>query len=323
MYPRLMAATLVATMITAPALHAQTTSGETVHLIVAYAPGGTGDFVARVLAPRLQAELHQPVVVENRPGASGNIGARAVAAAKPDGLTFLVGQTGEASINKHWLPGQTFDPDEDLTPVAFLADSPLALVVPASSPWSTMNDFITGAPTAIKQLAYANSGVGTPSYFAGEWLKARLKINAATAAYGGAGPALNDLIGGHVDFYFPGLPPAMPQAKSGNLKLLSVTSGKRAVAAPDVPTIAETTHIPEFQLTLWAALFAPKGAPAAMVTRFNTIANRILAVPEVSKQLLEQGAETRLMSADETKAFVQNEGLKYMGIIRETGVRPQ
>jgi tripartite-type tricarboxylate transporter receptor subunit TctC len=302
---------------------AQEPSGETIHLIVAYAPGGTGDFVARVIAPRLQAALGQPVIVENKPGASGNIGARAVATAKPDGLTFLVGQTGEAAINKHWLPNQNFDSDAELVPVAFLADSPLALVVPAASPWSTMAEFIAGAPKATKPLTYANSGIGTPSYFAGEWLKARLKIKAETAAYGGAGPALNDLIGGHVDYYFPGLPPAMPQAKAGMLKIIAVSSGKRAQAAPDIPTIAEAAGIPDYQLTLWAALFAPKGAPAALVQKFNREVNKIVAQPDVARQLLDAGAETRIMSDAETAAFVHAESAKYQAIIKETGVKPQ
>ena len=224
----------------------QTYPSGPVHLIVAYAAGGTGDVVARIVAPKLSIALGQTVVVENRAGASGAIGARSVVAAAPDGLTLLVGQTAEVAINQHWLKGLNYDPDKDLQPVALLAVVPLALVVPAKAPYSTMAEFLAALPTG--KLTFASAGTGTPGHFAGELLKAKTKGNLTHVPYKGAGPALNDLIGGHVDLYFPGMPAAMPLLKGGLAKVLAVSSAKRSGIAPDVPTVAESHRHEGFRL---------------------------------------------------------------------------
>ncbi len=217
-----------------------------VHLIVAYAAGGTGDVVARIVAPKLSTALGQSVIVENRAGASGAIGARSVAVANPDGLTLLIGQTAEVAINQHWLKGLNYDPDKDLQPVALLAVVPLALVVPAKAPYSTMAEFLAALPGA--KLTFASAGTGTPGHFAGELLKAKTHGNLTHVPYKGAGPALNDIIGGHVDLYFSGMPAAMPQLKGGLAKVLAVSSAKRSGIAPDVPTVAESAGIKDFAL---------------------------------------------------------------------------
>ena len=171
-----------------------------VHLIVAYAAGGTGDVVARIIAPKLSIALGQSVIVENRAGASGAIGAHSVATAAPDGLTLLIGQTAEVAINQHWLKGLSYDPDKDLQPVAMLAVVPLALAVPAKAPYSTMAEFMAALRT--KKLTFASAGTGTPGHFAGEFLKAKTHGDLTHVPYKGAGPALNDLIGGACRFLF-------------------------------------------------------------------------------------------------------------------------
>src|ERR1700751_4988425 len=176
----------------------------TIQVIVAYAAGGTGDIVARSVADKLGASLGQSVVVENRAGASGAIGAHSVTTATPDGYTLLVGQTAEVAINQHWLKGLNYDPDKDLVPVALAAVVPLALVVPAKAPYSTLPEFLT-ALKAKPKMTFASAGIGTPGHFAGELLKLQFDENLTHVPYKGAGPALNDLIGNHVDFYFPGL----------------------------------------------------------------------------------------------------------------------
>jgi tripartite-type tricarboxylate transporter receptor subunit TctC len=291
-----------------------------VHLIVAYAAGGTGDVVARIVSAKLSEGLGQSVIVENRAGASGAIGARSVAVANPDGLTLLVGQTAEVAINQHWAKGLTYDPDKDLQPVAMLAVVPLALVVPAKAPYSTMAEFLKALPSS--KLTFASAGTGTPGHFAGELLKAKTHGNLTHVPYKGAGPALNDLIGGHVDLYFPGMPAAMPLLKGGFAKVLAVSSAKRSGIAPQVPTVAESAGIQDFDFTLWAGIFAPRGTPGPIVARLNSETNKALADPDVKSKLVEAGADVEAMSVEQFRTFVDKESSKYARIIKETGVSP-
>ena len=304
--------------VTALPAWAQTYPSGPVHLIVAYSAGGTGDVVARTVAPKLSIALGQTVVVENRAGASGAIGARSVVSATPDGLTLLVGQTAEVAINQHWLKGLNYDPDKDLQPVALLAVVPLALVVPARAPYSTMAEFLTALHSG--KFTFASAGTGTPGHFAGELLKAKTNANLTHVPYKGAGPALNDLIGAHVDLYFPGMPAAMPLLKSGLVKVLGVSSAKRSGIAPDVPTVAETAGIKDFDFTLWAGVFAPHGTPPAVIARLNSEINKVLDDPDTRQRLVEAGAEVEAMSVDQFRAFVDAESNKYLRIIKETGV---
>lgn len=296
----------------------QTYPSGPVHLIVAYSPGGTGDVVARIVAPKLSIALGQTVVVENRAGASGAIGARSVVSSPPDGLTLLVGQTAEVAINQHWLKGLNYDPDKDLQPVALMTVVPLALVVPAKAPYSTMAEFLSALKTG--KLTFASAGTGTPGHFAGELLKAKTKGNLTHVPYKGAGPALNDLIGGHVDLYFPGMPAAIPLVKNGLVKVLAVSSAKRSGIAPDVPTVAETSGIKDFAFTLWQGIFAPRGTPPAIVARLNSEINKVLNEPDTRARLVEAGADVEPMSVDQFRAFVDAESAKYARTIKETGV---
>lgn len=297
---------------------AQTYPSGPVRMIVGYAAGGTGDVVARLVAPKLQDALGQSVFVENRAGASGAIAAHTVATAAPDGLTLLVGQTAEVAINQHMLKGLNYDPDKDLKPVALLAIVPLAMTVPAKAPYSTVAEFIKALPG--QKMTFASAGTGTPGHFAGEFLKAKTKGNLVHVPYKGAGPALNDLLGSHVDLYFPGMPAVLPHVKSGLLKVLAVSSAKRSGIAPDVPTVAETTGMKDFDFTLWAGVFAPRETPQAIVTKLNTEINKVLNDPETRKRLVEAGAEVDAMSVEQFRAFVQRESDKYSAIIKETGV---
>jgi tripartite-type tricarboxylate transporter receptor subunit TctC len=293
-----------------------------IHMIVAYSAGGTGDVVARILSDKLGAALGQSIVVENRAGASGNIGARTVATATPDGYTLLLGQTGEISINQHWMKDVGFDADKDLQPIALAAVVPLALVVPANAPYSTMADYLVFLKSG-KPSTFASAGTGTPGHFAGELLKLRTKANMTHVPYKGAGPALNDLVGAHVDMYFPGFPAVTPLMKAGSLKLLAVSSAARAPSAPNVPTVAEASGIKNFDFTLWGGVFAPHGTPDAVVKRLNTEINKILASDEIKKKFADLGAEIRIMSVAQFAAFAKAESAKYVGVIKETGAKPE
>jgi tripartite-type tricarboxylate transporter receptor subunit TctC len=304
--------------VTALPASAQTYPSGPVHMIVAYAAGGTGDVVARIVAPKLAIALNQSVIVENRAGASGAIGARSVATATPDGLTLLVGQTAEIAINQHWLKGITYDPDKDLQPVALLAIVPLALVVPAKAPYSTIAEFLAALPKS--KLTFASAGTGTPGHFAGELLKAKTKSDLTHVPYKGAGPALTDLIGSHVDLYFPGMPAAMPLVKSGLVKVLAVSTAKRSGIAPDVPAVAETKGFEDFDFSLWAGVFAPHGTAPEIVAKLNSEINKVLNDPDTRQKLVEAGAEVDPMSVDQTRGFVAGESKKYLRIIKQTGI---
>ena len=301
---------------------AQTFPNRTIHLVVAYAPGGTGDIVARLIAVPLAEALGQHIVIENRAGATGAIGTQAVVSAQPDGHTLLMGQTGEIAINQHWVKGLTYNAERDLIPVALASVVPLALVVPANAPYSTMAE-LAKALTERKPLAFASAGTGTPGHFAGEFLKLRTKANLTHVPYKGAGPALNDLLGGHVDMYFPGFPAATPLLKGGQVKILAVSSAKRASGARDVPTVAETIDDPHFDLTLWQGFFAPAGTPAPIVRRLNAEINAILASPSMQNKLRDAGADVRLGSSGQFAAFAKAESEKYLQIIKDSGVKPE
>jgi tripartite-type tricarboxylate transporter receptor subunit TctC len=292
-----------------------------IHLIVAYAPGGTGDVVARIIGDRLGQALGQSVVVENRAGASGAIGATAVLNAAADGHTLLLGQTAEIVVNQYWIKDLSYDP-KDLVPIALATVVPLALAIPGSAPYASMADMLKAINASGKPFTFASAGTGTPGHFAGEYLSAKMPGKLVHVPYKGAGPALNDIIGGHVDMYFPGFPPVMPLMKAGSVKVLAVSSAQRSEAAPEIPTVAETTGFKDFDFTLWQGFFAPRGTPADVIARLNGEINKILADPAVRQRLVDAGANVAPMSIADFAAFVQAESAKYERIIRETGVRP-
>jgi tripartite-type tricarboxylate transporter receptor subunit TctC len=265
--PRMAAvlASLMATAMAQPA-GAQTYPTRTVHLVVSYAPGGTGDIVARLISDKLAAALGQSVVVENRPGASGSI-------------------------------------------------------IPAAAPYATLPDMLKDA--ARKELTFASSGTGTPGHFAGELLKLRTKTSMTHVPYKGAGPALNDLLGGHVDFFFSGFPAAVAQVKAGTLKLLAVSTARRSPAAPDVPTVADASGLADFDLSLWQGIFAPRGTPKDVVARLNAEINTIVTQPDFRARLRDEGADVTPLTVDQFTAFVRAESAKYLQIIWQSGVKPE
>ena len=320
MATRIIAVSLAATALLAAPAAAQTYPSKTIHLVVPFAAGGTGDIVARVVADKLTGVLGQSVVVENRPGASGALGSKVVAAAPPDGHTLLVGQTPEMAINQHWSKNLGYDPEKDLAPITLATVVPLALVVPGKATYSTVAEMLATAKT--RGLTFASAGAATPGHLAGEVLKFKTKSNMTHVPYNGAGPALNDLLGGHVDLFFSGFPAAVPQVRAGMLKLLAVSSGRRTAAAPDVPTVAEASGIAGYDISLWQGFFAPRGTSPAVIARLNSEIGKILVQPDVKAKLLDAGADVMPMGVDQFVVFVKAESAKYERIIRETGVNP-
>jgi len=306
----------------APAF-SQTYPSRQIHLIVNFAPGGTGDIFARLIGNRLAIDFGQSVVVENRPGAGGTLGARDVANATPDGYTLTVAQTPEIAINPYFMKDAGYDPLNDLQPIALGGVVPLALVVPANAPYSTMAEFVKFLRAADQPVSFASAGVGTPGHFAGELLKLKLNNKMVHVPYKGAAPALNDVVGGHVDFYFPGFPAAVPLMEGGKVKLLAVSSGQRSPIAPDIPTVAESTGIANFDISLWAGFFAPHGTPKEIATKLNAAINKTLLDADIKSRLQDNGAMVSALSIDQFTVFVHEEIDKYRRIIKDAGLKAE
>ena len=298
---------------------AQPYPSKAIQIIVAYAPGGTGDVLARLVAERLGPMLGQAVVVENRPGASGMIATQHVARSAADGYTLLLGQTGEIAINKSLVKNMPYDAARDLAPIALIGVVPLALVVPEKSPYASFAALMEGMK-AGKNASFASSGTGTPGHLAAEYLKLRARANMTHVPYKGAGPAVTDLLGGHVDMFFSGLPAITGHVKTGKLKLLAVSTAKRNESSPQTPAVAEG-GLPGFDFSLWGGLFAPAGTPRPLIERLNREVNTILARPDFKERLAREGADVTPMSPEQFAAFAVSEIAKYEQIIRETGVK--
>jgi len=300
---------------------AQTYPSRNITIVVGYAPGGTGDFIARIVGNKLAEKFNRTVVVENRTGASGLIGAQFVVKAAPDGYTILAGQTPEIAINPYFLKS-SLDVERDLVPIALGGVVPLALVVPKEAPYATLPDMLKAAQSA-KGLLFASAGTGTPGHFAGELLKLASHGNMTHVPYKGAGPALADLLGSHVDFYFPGFPAALPFVKNKQMKMLAVSTAQRAAGAPDVPTVAEAAGIKDFDFSLWGGFFAPRGTPKEIVSELNAAINEVLALPDIKTKMADSGTDIIPMSVDQFAGFIKRESGKYQRIVEQTGIKPE
>jgi tripartite-type tricarboxylate transporter receptor subunit TctC len=293
-----------------------------IRLIVSFPPGATGDILGRIIANQLSIELGQSIAVENRAGAGGTIGARDVVGAPPDGYTLTVGQTPEIAINPYFMKDVGYDPLKDLQPIALAGVVPLALVVPPQSPFSTAAQW-AAALRADQPLTFASAGIGTPGHLGGELLKLKLDNKLVHVPYKGAGPALNDVAGGQVDFYFPGYPGAVPLMQSGRIKMLAVSTAKRVSGAPDTPTVAEVTGLANFDFTLWAGFFGPHGLPSEVTARLNSAINKVILEPEIKAKLDANGADVSALSLDQFGAFVRADIARYRDIISAGNLKPE
>jgi len=301
---------------------AQAHPSRPIHLVVNFAPGGAGDILGRIIGNQLGNELHQSVIVENRAGAGGTIGARDVVNAAPDGYMLTVAQTPEISINPYFMKNVGYDPLKDMQPVALAGVMPLVLAVPAKSPYATAAQW-AAALRAGKPMTFASAGVGTPGHLAGELLKLKLDSKLVHVPYKGAGPALNDVAAGQVDFYFPAYPSAVPLSQGGKIKLLAVSTVKRSTASPEIPTVAEVTGISNFDFPLWVGFFGPRGLPIDITQKLNTAINKIILEPQINAKLKAIGPEVRALSIDQFAAFVRADIAKYQEIIKGGNLKPE
>lgn len=292
---------------------------KTVRIIVPYAPGGSGDVFARLIAERLTSRLGQTFIVENRPGASGAIGARYVSDAPADGSVLLLGQTGEIIVTPLLSSTLNYKP-ENLLPVVLVGDSPLVLSAHPSASFNTLQELVAQSKQRPQGLNYASSGTGTPGHLAAAALALKTGAKLTHVPYKGGGAALSDLLGNHVDMFFSGAPGVLPHFKSGTLKPIAVSTLERSPALPKVPTVAES-GVPGFSFSLWGGLFAPKGTPADIIQKLNTEVNAIIADPQTKERLEAEGAVVKPNSVEQFTQFLNAERGRYQDIIKQTGVK--
>ena len=287
-----------------------------VALVIGNPAGGAGDIVAGAISERLAKALGQPVNIEYRPGASGGLGAGSVARAAPDGRTLLLGQTTEVVINRSLARQIGYDPESDFLPVALLAIMPLALIVPSNAPYSTVDELVKASRSLPRGLSFASTGAGTPGHLAGELLRIRTNGRFTHVPFDGGAQALNAVLSNRVDFHFQALPTAMPDVRANKLKTLALSSARRSQAVPNVPTMEES-GIKDFDVTLWAGIFAPSRTPNEVVSRLNREIEQILSQPDVKTSLIDAGAEVRPMSTAEFTSFVKSEANRYDLFIKQ------
>jgi tripartite-type tricarboxylate transporter receptor subunit TctC len=311
-----------ATLAISAAAHAQVYPSKPIRMIVAYPPGGGTDIVGRMLAQKLGETLGQAVVVENRGGASGNIGTEVAARAAPDGYTVLMGNVAPNAINLNLFKNLPFDPVADFAPVSLVASTPNILVVYPSTPARTVKEVIALAKSRPGMLNFASAGVGSSSHLAGELFRVLAGAEIVHVPYKGAGPAMVDVLSGQVQLYFATMPSAMPHVKSGKLAPIAVTSARRSPALPDVPTIAES-GVPGYEAATWYGLLAPAHTPAAAVARLHEGIVKVLADAALRERLAEQGFEPVGNSPEEFGAYIKSEIAKWGKVIRDAGIRAE
>ncbi len=312
---------LLPALLAAPVLaQAQAFPSRPITVVVPYLPGGTNDIIVRTLTPKLTEALGQAVVIENRPGAGGNLGAAYVAKAKPDGHTLMIASVGVFAINKWMAKESGFDPDKDLVPVVNTGSVPNMLLVHPSVPVSSVKDLVALAKAKPNTINFASMGSGSTGHLCGEMFKMAVQVQATHIAYKGSAPALQDLLAGTVQMMFDNLPTALPRAKNGQLKGLAVTSAKRNSLAPEIPTMEEA-GVPGYEATAWFGVAAPAGTPKAVVDRLNMEFVKALRDPQNAQKLEALGLAMATDSPEGFAAFIAAESQKWRKVVVASGAK--
>jgi tripartite-type tricarboxylate transporter receptor subunit TctC len=291
-----------------------------IKIVVPFTPGGTTDVLARAVGQKLTANWGQPVVIDNRPGAGGNIGSEVVAKAAGDGYTLLMGTISTHGINPSLYTKLPFDAVKDFAPVSLVARVPNVLVLHPSVPANSVKELIALAKAKPGQLNFASSGNGTSIHLSGEMFKTMAGVQMSHIPYKGSAPALTDLLGGQVSLMFDNMPTALPHVKAGRLKALAVTTAKRSPALPELPTVAES-GLPDFEATSWFGVLAPAATPKEIVSKLSGEIAKILKTPDVQAQLSGQGAEPVGSTAEEFATHIKSEMAKWAKVVKESGAR--
>lgn len=291
-----------------------------IRLVVPFPPGGGTDIIARVVGNKLTETLKWTVIVDNRPGAGGNIGVDLVAKARPDGYTLVLGQTSNLAVNKTLYAQLPYDPVKDFSPIGTVADAPLVLVVASNSRFKTLADVVAAARAKPNGITLGTPGNGTVAHLTGELFQKAAGIKLQHVPYKGSSQAITDLLGGSIDVFMSSIPTANSQIKTGTMRALAVTSAKRAGDLPAVPTINESGY-KGFDARTWFGLLAPAGTPAPVIARLNTEINKVLAMPEVRKKITVEGGSVMGGSPDQFGTLIKAEIPRWGQVIKESGAK--
>ena len=300
--------------------NAQAWPSKPIKWVVPFAPGGTTDILARVVGEKLAIALGQPVIVENKPGAGGGLGAEFTAKAAPDGYTIMGGTISTHAINASLYDKLPYDPVKDFVAITLIARVPNMLVVNPSVPAANVKELIVLLNANPGKYSFASSGNGTSQHLSGEMFKTMAGVDMQHIPYKGSPPALQDVMGGQVAMTFDNITTAWPLAKSGKLRALAVTTATRSAIAPDVPTLAES-GLPGFEVGSWQGVFAPAGTPPEIVKRLNTEIVKILKLPDVSEKLVGLGAQPVGNSSEEFSVLVKAEVVKWADVVKKSGAK--
>jgi tripartite-type tricarboxylate transporter receptor subunit TctC len=290
-----------------------------VTIVVPFAAGGGGDILARMAAPRLEAKWGVPVVIENKPGAGGNIGATAVARAAPDGYTLLLAGSPQYAVNVTLFKKLPYDPVADFTPLAMAAATPFVLVVNPDVPAKSVAEFVAYAKAQPQPLVYATAGFGVPHHLFMELLKSMTGLSMTPVPYTGSAPSLRDVVGGHVPVMFVDLGPGLGQMQAGAVRPLGVSMARRLEALPDVPPVNDT--IPGFDVAYWQMYAVPAGTPRDIVAKLNADLRAVLELPELQDQVSKAGMLPREPgSVEQLQAFVKSEIARWGDVVRKAGI---
>ncbi len=311
---------VIAAVVTAAA-NAQTYPAKPVRVVVPYVAGGPYDELARLLGPRLTEIWNQAVVVDNRGGAGGNIGAEAVAKAAPDGYSLLLGNAGPITINPSLQKKMPYDAQRDLIPVITVSAAPMVLVVHPSLPVKSVKELVQFAKTRPGQINYASAGVGNLQHLAMEHLQALSGMRLNHVPYKGAAPAFIDLIAGQCGIMFANITGAMTHIGSGRVRVIAVSSARRAAVLPKVPGIAE--NYPEFDITAWVGIFVPAGTPREIASKLQADFTAVLARPDVRERIASQGGEVVAAPGEQLAAHIRRETALYAKVVQSSGIKPE
>jgi tripartite-type tricarboxylate transporter receptor subunit TctC len=292
-----------------------------IRIVVAYPPGGPNDISARAIGQELSQLLHQPVVVENRPGAAGDIGAQYVATSPPDGYTLLNGASA-LTISPALKKNMPYDVVKDFAPIGLTVVSSFVLAAHPSVPATTVKELIALAKAHPNRLTYASSGVGAPPHLAGELLKNMAKIKILHVPYKGVGQSISDLIAGHVDMMFTSMPVAVPQVKAGRLRALGVSGLERSPLLPDVPTISES-GLKGFDIGTWFGLLAPAGTPREIINRLSAATIKVVNAPNFRERMSAHGLDPRSSTPEEFTAQIKTQLVKFRKLVHAAGIKAE
>jgi tripartite-type tricarboxylate transporter receptor subunit TctC len=293
--------------------------GKPIRIVVPFPVGGVADTFGREIGRKLTETWGQPVVIDNRTGAGGNIGADIVAKSPPDGYTLVIGNIGTHAVNVSLLPAMPYDTIKDFTPIVHVLDAEGLLVVNPTVAATTVPELIALARAQPGKLSYGSAGVGTTSHLAGELFKSMTKVDIVHVPYKGNVPAITDLLGGQTAMIFATMPTVLPHVRAGKLRALAVLGASRAPALPDVPTMGES--VPGFEVSNWIGLFGPAGMPPAIVARLNTEVQKIMRSPEIEKRLESEGAKFVPMTPEQFAAFQKAEIAKWAKTIKDANIK--